>query len=437
MGALKKKAGLRPGDVVEVAVEKGVYRGLGLARHQGQVVFVPHTMAGETARVRVERVGRGYANARLVDLTAASPERRASPCPYAPRCGGCAHQEMDYAAQLRLKEAVLRDSLARAGVAWEAPIPVAASPETGWRMRASLHLTLTPAGLKLGLYEEASHRVVDVDACLQLSEALNRTARAIASALATRPAWAARVRSLELAESIDGARRVACLHVEGELGESAPVAALAGEIPWLTGLGVADVEGRRFVLLAGDPYIESTVDGIQFRSHVRSFFQGNRHLVEPLARAVMQALPAEGAVLDLYSGVGLFAVLAARGGRPVHGAEVNPQAVEDANVNAARAHLKNARFDAMDVGAALASWPVAVGESIILDPPRTGAGPGVIEALRARRPARVIYVSCDPPTLGRDLRGLLDAGYRITSVQAFDLFPDTFHIESVVVLQAE
>jgi 23S rRNA (uracil1939-C5)-methyltransferase len=437
VGALKKKDGLRPGDVVDVAVEKGVYRGLGLARHQGQVVFVPHTIAGETARVRVERVGRGYANARLLELTTPSSERRASPCPYAPRCGGCAHQEMDYGAQLRLKEAVLRDSLARAGVEWAVPIPVQASPETGWRMRASLHLASTPGGLKLGLFEEGSHRVVDVEQCLQLSDTLNRTARGILDALRTRPAWAARVRSLELAESADGARRVACLHVEGDLGESAPLAALRSEVPWLTGLGVADVDGRRFVLLGGDPYTESIVGGVTFRCHVRSFFQGNRYLVEPLAQAVLAALPEGGTVLDLYSGVGLFALLAARRGGRVRGVEANPLAVEDARVNAARAHLGDVSFDAMDVAAALVSWPVAAAESVILDPPRTGAGPGVIEAVRARQPARIVYVSCDPPTLGRDLRGLVGHGYRITSVHAFDMFPDTFHIETVVALQVE
>ena len=437
MGALKKKDGLRPGDVVDVAVEKGVYRGLGLARHEGQVVFVPHTLPGETARVRIERVGRGYANARLMDLTGSSPERRPSPCPYVPRCGGCAHQEMDYEAQRRLKETVLRDSLARAGVVWPEPIPLVASPETGWRLRASLHFASTPAGLKLGLFEEGSHRVVDVDACLQLSDALNQMARAIAGALASRPAWSARVRTLEVAESIDGARRVACLRVEGDLGSAAPLAALAGEVPWLTGLGVSDLDGGRFVALKGDPYVENLVDGVMFRSHVRSFFQGNRYLVEPLARAVVDAIPGTGPVLDLYSGVGLFAVLAARRGGLVTGVEVSAPAVEDAKVNAARAHLHNVRFDAMDVAAALGTAAALPGESVILDPPRTGAGPGVIDALRSRRPARIVYVSCDPPTLGRDLRGLLGGGYRIASVQAFDMFPDTFHIESVVALQAE
>src|SRR6185436_3193657 len=164
-----------------------------------------------------------------------SPDRRPSPCPYVPRCGGCAHQEMDYAAQLRLKEAVLRDALARAGVRWEAPLPVAASPETGWRTRATLHLGTSASGLRLGLFEEGTHRVVDLESCLQLSSGLNRAARGIVDVLRAHPSWAALVRGVELAESGDGAQRVACLLVSGDAGAAAPLAALANEIPWLTG----------------------------------------------------------------------------------------------------------------------------------------------------------------------------------------------------------
>ena len=430
-----KKEGLRAGDVVEVVIEKGVYRGLGLARHQGQVVFVPHVLPGERVRARVEHAGRGYAETRLIDVLAAAPERRASPCPYSPRCGGCAHQEMDYTAQVRLKEAVLRDALGRSGVRWEGPLAVEPSPEAGWRTRASFHLTSGPGGLKLGLFEEGSHRVVDVETCLQLSEPLNRTARALADALRPRPPWAALVKTIDLAESADGTRRVACLHVVGELGLASPLAALASEVPWLTGLAVAGEHGGGLVVLSGEPYVESVIGGVTFRSHVRSFFQGNRHLVGPLAASVLEALPTGGPVLDLYSGVGLFALLAARRGAAVRGAEVSVQAVEDARVNAARAGLPEARFDVMDVAAALRSWPMVEGESVILDPPRTGAGPEVVEALAARAPSAIVYVSCDPPTLGRELRGLLARGYRVESMRAFDLFPDTFHIETVVALR--
>ena len=429
-----KKGALRPGHVLELLVEKGVYRGLGLGRHEGQVVFVPHVVPGETARVRVARVGRGYANAELMEVLSPSPSRRAPPCPYVPRCGGCAHQEMDYAAQLTLKEAVLREALGRSGIQWDAAIAVEPSPETGWRTRASLHVATSAGGLRLGLYEEGSHRVVDVESCLQLSDSLNRTARAIAESLRRRAAWAALVRGVDLAESGDGRQTVACIRLGGDLGEGAPLAALSSEVPWLTGVGVAG-EGAaddRFVRLAGQPFVESDVEGLTFRCHVRSFFQGNRFLVGPLARAVTEGLPAGASVLDLYCGVGLFALLAARSATRVRGAEISAWAIDDARANAGKAALGNVRFDTLDVAGALESWPVQAGEHVILDPPRTGAGAEVVAALVERAPAGIVYVSCDPPTLGRDLRGLLAGGYRIESLRAFDLFPDTFHVETVV-----
>jgi 23S rRNA (uracil1939-C5)-methyltransferase len=427
---------LRAGATLELAIEKGVYRGLGLGRHEGQVVFVPHTMPGETVRVRVERAGRGYVSARLIDVVAASSDRRVSPCPYAPRCGGCAHQEMDYAAQLRLKEAVLRDALARAGVPWEAPLPLVGSPEREWRTRAVLHVDHGPKGVRLGLFEEGSHRIVDLEACLQLSEGLNRAARGIVEALRTRPTSAGLVRGVELAESADGAQRVACLLVSGDLGTAAPLAALAGEIPWLTGLGVGHEErSGGFVLLAGDPHVEATVGGVTFRAHVRSFFQGNRHLVGPLAGAVTAAIPKGAEVLDLYSGVGLFALLAAPHAVQVRGAETSATAVDDAEFNKQRAAIANVTFERTDVATALARWPAQADECVILDPPRTGAGADVVRALGVRRPATLVYVSCDPPTLGRDLKGLLAQGYAIDSVRAFDLFPDTFHVETLVIVR--
>jgi 23S rRNA (uracil1939-C5)-methyltransferase len=432
--AAKERRGLRPGATLELTIEKGVYRGLGLARHDGQVVFVPHTMPGETVRVRIERAGRGYANGRLVNVVTPSPQRRASPCPYVPRCGGCAHQEMDYAAQLQLKESVLRDALSRAGVPWDAPIAVTPSPESEWRTRATLHLGSGAGGLRLGLFEEGSHRIVDVESCLQLSSGLNRAARALLEALRTRPQWAALVHGIELAESGDGTHRVASLLVQGDLGAAAPLAGLGNEVPWLTGLGVAEERGGRFLLLSGDPYVETTVGGRRFRAHVRSFFQGNRHLVGPLAEHVVASLPEGGAVLDLYSGVGLFALLAAPRASTVRGAELSAPAVEDARFNAERAGLANVTFDVSDVTAALSGGPVTPDERVILDPPRTGAGPEVIDAIGSRAPAAIVYVSCDPPTLARDLNRLRPHGYRIESVRAFDLFPDTFHIETVVAL---
>jgi 23S rRNA (uracil1939-C5)-methyltransferase len=424
---------MRPGDSLELTIEKGVYRGLGLGRASGQVVFVPRALPGDRLRARIVAKERGYLRAEPEALLTPGPERRPSPCPFVPRCGGCSYQELDYPAQLRLKGAILRESLARAGAAWEGELPFHAAPERGWRMRATFHVSAAGGGLRVGLREEASRRVVDLGHCLQVSEAMNRAVGGFRVALGARPALAARVDDLILAEALDGSALVACL--EGDLGASDVSALLAlGEGLGLAALGamVGPPRHRRYLSLRGEPYVSSIVLGVRLRAHVRSFFQGNRFLVEALARTVRDWTPSAGTLLDLYAGVGLFALTLAERAERVLGIESSPLAVEDAHANAAAAGFRHVRFREGEVRRALASWSVEADERIVLDPPRGGAGREVVEAVARRRPENIVYVSCDPTTLGRDLKAFGAAGYRVAAIEAFDLFPDTFHMESVV-----
>lgn len=427
-------AHLKAGDVVELDVEKAVYRGLGLARHEGQVVFVPRAIPGDRVRARVDSVTPGYVRAIPEAILRGAPERRASPCALFTRCGGCAYQDVDYTAQLRLKEAILRESLSRAGVQWDAAIPLRASAEEGWRTRATLHLEESQGTLRLGLHEEGTHRVVDVEACLQLSAGMNRAARALRTALDARRAEARRVRDVEIAESTDGTQLVMCLETELAVPHAVALAPLADAVPGLTGLGVmaADGRGRRYLNLRGDPHVEARVHGLKLRSHVRSFFQAHRFLVEELVTAVATMTPQGGTVVDLYAGVGLFALALASRAEQVLGAELNAVAVEDARANIEGNAVPNVRIRQADVAEALASWPGDAGERVVLDPPRTGAGGPVVKAIASRRPEVVVYVSCDPPTLGRDLAVFAKHGYAAETIRAFDLFPDTFHLETVV-----
>ena len=426
--------GLRAGDVIEAVVEKGVYRGLGLARHEGQVVFIPRGLPGDRVRARVQSATSGYVKAEAEERLAPGPARRPSPCPFFPPCGGCAYQELDYRAQLALKEQILRESLSRAGVAWDGEIPVAGSPEQGWRTRASFHFAEGPEGLRLGLYAEGTHRVVDLPYCRQVSEAMNRAQRALRASLSGQARWARRVRGVDLAESGDGERLVAALATAMAPAEAVSLAPLADAVPWLTGFGVVAGDGlhRRFHLLRGEPYVEHSVGGRRLRSHIGSFFQGNRFLLDGLVASVVDLTPKGGTVLDLYAGVGLFALALAEGADAVAGVELNPIAVEDARYNAQRAGLAQVRFHQGDAYDGLASWRVVPGERIVLDPPRTGAGAELVQAIAGRRPAAVVYVSCDPPTLGRDLKVFAGEGYAPDAVRALDLFPDTFHLETVV-----
>jgi 23S rRNA (uracil1939-C5)-methyltransferase len=417
---------------VEVVIEKGVYRGRGLGRLEGRVVLVPRAHAGDRVRARVSAVHAGWMEAVLLEVIGAAPERRGSPCPYVPRCGGCAYQDLAYEAQLRVKEAVLRESLARAGAAWEGPVAVHASPEVGWRLRASLHFG---PGVALGLRQAGTRRVVDVEVCLQLSPRMNRVARALREALLSRPGVAAGLRGLDLLESPDGSALLACLETAQAPGAAPALVALAARIPELDGFGVRT--GRRLRWLRGPAFVEARVLGLVLRAHARSFFQANRFLLEPLARTVVDLVPeGDGRVIDLYAGVGLFALpIAARGAREVLAVEWAESAAEDARWAVRRNGLGRVSVVQAGAGDALASSSPGPGEHVVLDPPRTGAGIEVAGLVADRRPETIVYVSCDPPTLGRDLAAFAARGYRPDAVHLFDLFPDTFHAETVARLR--
>jgi 23S rRNA (uracil1939-C5)-methyltransferase len=426
------------GAEIDVQIEKPVYRGLGLARHAGQVVFVPRAFTGERVRVRVQARERGYLRGRLAEVLEPSAARRPSPCRYVPECGGCAYQELDYPAQVEAKLSVLREALARAGVAWEQDLACESGPEVGFRLRAGLHVDPGPP-LRLGLHAGETRRVVDLERCLQLTDGLNAAARELHTALSLLPPRLARlVRGVELLETPDGSRRVAALESDGDVGQAVRLRRLASSTPSLHGLGVtAQERGRtRFLALDGEPHVDIPILGTTLRVHARSFFQSNRFLVEALARHVLDLLgPGDGPVLDLYAGVGLFALPLALRGIEVRAVELSPFAAEDARFSAERAGAHGLRVFRGDVRAALRAWPVDEGERVVLDPPRTGAGAEVVAAVAERRPERVVYVSCDPPTLGRDLGLFAARGYALEALRAFDLFPDTFHVEAVALLR--
>jgi 23S rRNA (uracil1939-C5)-methyltransferase len=430
-----KDDGLATGALVRAEIEKGVFRGRGLARVEGRVVFVPRAHPGDVVRARITEVHAGWAEGALVEVLQASPDRRDSPCPYVPRCGGCAYQDYDSQAELRLKEAVLRESLARSGAAWEGNVELHASPETAWRMRASLHVARAEGSLRLGLRQEGSRRVVDLERCLQLSEPMNRAARAVHSLLGGRPEVAARVHGLDLVESPDGRSLVATLETQLDRAEAPQLASFGSAVPGLTGFGVR-TRARSLEWLSGAPFVEAKVRGVTLRAHALAFFQANRFLLEPLVNTVVGLVPrGDSRILDLYAGVGLFALpLAARDACEVVAVEQSTLAIADARVSAERSGL-HVRLRANDVERALGEMAPRPGERIVLDPPRTGAGRVVVDAIARRQPDSVIYVSCDPPTLGRDLALFAAHGYRPDTVELFDQFPKTFHIEAVVRLR--
>jgi 23S rRNA (uracil1939-C5)-methyltransferase len=419
---------LTPRQDVELTIEKAAAGGRMIARHDGQVVLVSGAVPGERVVARIERAERRVAFAAVVDVKDASPDRRAGLAD--PSCGGCVYSHIAYSRQLTLKADIVRDAFFRLGrIAIDDPIPVAPSPERGYRMRARFHVD----GTRVGFYREGSHRLCDAAATGQVSDA---ALEGVAAAVEALVAAGERVESVELTESVDASQRALALMVGNARAVGEGALAQLTDISGLTGCAVQDASGVGFA--AGDPFVTDALDILthgrategQLRRHALSFFQSNRFLVADLVAAVLDAVPGDGPVLDLYAGVGLFSVaLAGAGRRAITAVEGDPVSGTDLELNAAS--LDGAVSVALQsVERYLGSSPPRP-ETIVVDPPRTGMATDAMTSLLMVAAPRIVYVSCDPATMARDARRLLDGGYALESLRAFDLFPNTPHIESL------
>ena len=402
-----------------------------IARHEGQVVLILGAIPGERVRARVERVEKRLAFASAADIVTASADRRAVISD--PLCGGCVYAHIDYARQVALKSEVIADAFIRIGrIPLGSPVAVATSQESGYRLRARLHV----AGGRPGFFREGTHQLCDAGATGQL---LPESLTAIEAALSALGAGAAGVTSIEISENV--AARERALHLElagsGSLADGALSMAVAAA--GLTGCTARAANGAFATAgspAVADPLVALTAGratGGELRRQAVSFFQGNRFLIADLVGAVMDAVPPEGAVLDLYAGVGLFSVsLAAAGRGGITAVEGDRESGADL--------LRNAAPYSTELQAIVGRVEehvrrrTAVG-TVIVDPPRTGMSREAMDALVHLEAARLVYVSCDPPTMARDARRLLDAGYRIASMRGFDLFPNTPHVETVGVFE--
>jgi len=413
---------LSQGQTVPVAIEKPAAGGRMIARVAGQVVLVADAIPGERVQARVERIGKGVVYAQTLSVDEPSADRR-DPHPD-PLCGGCLYSHIAYPRQLELKAQVIADAFKRIGRLDLPALPVVAgSPEEGYRMRARFHVR----GHRLGFFRENSHEVCDARATRQLLPATADTLDRLMAAM--RSLGLDAVREIELSENIEASERAVFLDA-GAIDE-ATLARLA-DTDGLTGLGSA---WGAF----GSPHVSDSLAigdrRLTLRRHVQAFFQGNRFLLRDLAAHVAALVPERGAVLDLYAGVGLFSLAAAVArGASVVAVEGDFFAADDLQANAAASGgaITTVRASVESIGPGLAGANRKF-DAVIVDPPRTGMSREALDnALRASAP-RLVYVSCDVATLARDARRIVDHGYALERADAFDLFPNTPHVETVAV----
>jgi 23S rRNA (uracil1939-C5)-methyltransferase len=415
---------LRPGALVRLDVERPAVGGRMIARADGRIVLVRGAIPGERVEARIERVQRQVAWADTVQVLTASPDR----VEVAPglTCGGQLLAHVSAARQRTLKGEMLADALRRIGkIVVDRPIDVLTGPADGYRTRARLHLR----DGAVGFFDEGSHRLCDVAPARQLSATSVDVVQRLAAALvAVAPGLDAEI---EWAEDAAGTARVAHLTV-----------ARGGDLTGVTTLATVDGLDGCSAAVAGDPDAPRqrlwgelrVVDRVLVGSAeasiahaARAFFQGNRYLLQVLVDEVLSGI--DGPVLDLYAGVGLFAVCAAVAGHRVTAVEGDAVAAADLADNAARASAVTAVHAAVEAHLAGPRQDV---RTVVVDPPRTGLSHDALAGVLAWRPARIVYVSCDPATLARDLRGCLAAGYRLDGLRGVDLFPRTGHVEAVV-----
>jgi 23S rRNA (uracil1939-C5)-methyltransferase len=440
----REKTGATPPQVV--TIEKPVYGGAFLARVEGKAVFVPLTLPGEQARVHITDDKRGYATAEADEIVAAAPERIAPACRHFGTCGGCHYQHAGYAMQLAFKQAILRETLERGGVRTpeEISILAAVNEAQSWGYRNRIRLAFDAAG-NPGYRGRRSHAVIPIAECPIAAPLLVKAAGIAAEVV---PQFSAALRPTEISLFCDAEETSllgSVFTAEMAKGADAKFTEFAGElaekIPALKGVefiaegSVGDQARVQFPRAAaqwGETSIPYRAAGFDFRVDHGAFFQVNRWLVDGLVEQVTAGYKGELA-WDLFAGVGLFARTLAGSFARVVAVESAPQATAALKENLRGTTGFAVRASTLDFlrGGGKGEKP----DLIVVDPPRTGLG-GEITALLAEVAAQwLVYVSCDPATLARDLRALITSGYAMEKITLADLFPQTFHLETVVHLR--
>lgn len=441
----------REGQLCRLVIDGYASDGAGVARLDGMVVFVQGGIRGEACDVRLTHVGRSALWGRVEEVVNPSPARIFPRCLHYTKCGGCQFRHMNYAEELEAKRIRVEDALRRLGGA-EIHVSAILGAEQVDRYRNKAQFPVAK-GPRIGFYRPRSHDVIDVDDCLLQGEAAARLRGAVKEWMAeySIPAYNERtftglVRHVYVRTNRAG-RSLCCLLVNGRgvPREAELVRALRRAEPNLAGivLGVNEkhnnvILGDSYRTLWGEDFLSDTLCGLTFRLSVPSFYQVNPAQTEVLYGKALEFAGLTGAetVLDLYCGIGTISLVMARKAGMVWGAEVVPQAVDDAIANARRNHIENARFLCADAGEA-ARYLEGEGvrpDVVCVDPPRKGLAEDVVDTIADMGPQRVVYVSCDPGTLGRDVKRFAGRGYTLKKAVAVDMFPRTAHVETVCLL---
>ena len=445
---------LNKNRIYEAVISDYTAEGQGVAKVEGCAVFIPNAIRGEKVRVRIEEARKTWAAGKIVEILEKSPHRVARECPISSGCGGCDFWHMDYAEETALKAERVRQCLNRIGGENLPAVDILSAPDChGYRNKAQYPVARKKGRAYAGFFRAGTHEVVENQRCLILPEETDRVKEIVMDyvnrvkvPVYDEVSHTGLLRHIYVRRGAVSKQILVCLAVNGRsIPKAHELIGRLKKIPGFTTLVLSvntrkgnAVLGDEFITLFGPGFIEDTLCGLNFRLSPRSFYQVNHTQAQRLYEAaISQAeITKEDTVLDLYCGVGTITLAMAAAAGKVIGVEVIPQAVEDARDNAKRNGIENAEFFCGDAGqAALELERQGIrADVVVVDPPRKGLNADTIEALARFAPRRIVYVSCDPATLARDVALLKERGYVLKNAMAADLFPRCSHVETIVLL---
>ncbi|MFC3885415.1 23S rRNA (uracil(1939)-C(5))-methyltransferase RlmD [Bacillus songklensis] len=453
----KQQLPVQKNEYVDVTFEDLTHDGAGVAKVEGFPIFVPNALPGERGKVKVMKVKKGYAFGRLEEIHEESQYRMTPPCPIYKECGGCQLQHLSYEGQLVFKQKQVKEVMARIGHLPDVPVHSVLGMNDPWRYRnkAQVPVGEREGGLIAGFYQQRSHEIIDMEACLIQQEKNDEIVQAVKEICGKYD-----IRAYDEQKHRGTLRHIMTRYglVTGEAmvvlvtkTEELPhknsiVQEIIEKFPQVKSI-VQNVNSKRTNVIMGDKtnvlwgeeYIYDLIGDIKFAISARSFYQVNPKQTKVLYDKALEyaQLTGEETVIDAYCGIGTISLFLAQKAKKVYGVEIVPEAIEDAKRNAKLNGMTNVEFEVGEAERVIPDWydKGIKADVIVVDPPRKGCDEALLQTIIDMKPKRVVYVSCNPATLARDLRILEDGGYKTVQVQPVDMFPHTLHVESVAVLQ--
>lgn len=443
-------------QVLNVTFEDLTHEGIGVAKVDGYPIFVPSGLVGEEATIKILKVNKNIGFGRLVEVTKASPHRQEPPCPIYNQCGGCQLQHLDYQGQLLAKEKQVRDAMMRIGKLGDVTIHPVVGMDEPWfyRNKSQVPVGKGEGGLVAGFYQKRTHKIIDTKSCLiqdKTNDSIIQDVKHICEKYSI-PAYDEQNHTgilrhfmVRTGQATGEVMLVIVTRTAKLPNKEILVKEILEKYPSITSI-IQNINNKRTNVILGDTtkllygkeYIHDSIGDVKFGISARSFYQVNSTQTKVLYDRALEyaGLTGEETIIDAYCGIGTISLFLAQKAKKVYGVEIVPEAIEDAKRNAKLNNMDNVEFVAGKAEEVIPNWykEGIQADVICVDPPRKGCDEALLNTILAMKPKKVIYVSCDPATLARDLRILEDGGYMTKEIQPVDMFPQTTHVENIALL---